>query len=71
MKSFIGLKTPTGNTITSDVDLSMYLLKSGQVAALSGSKFYKEGYIRLAYAALDVETIKIGLLKLNEALFLE
>jgi len=32
IKSFIGLKTPTGNTITSDVDLSLYLLKSGQVS---------------------------------------
>jgi len=70
IQAFIGLKSPIGNTIESDVDLSMYILKSGKVVTLPGTKFSKPGYLRLAYAASDIKTIQEGLLQLNNALLL-
>ncbi len=49
IKSFFG-KSFNGKVINNSVDFSMFLLEEARVAAVAGSPFGAEGYIRLSYA---------------------
>ena len=48
--AFIGKRTPDGQVIGNDADLSAYLLRVGKVATVPGSAFGLEPYIRLSFA---------------------
>eukprot|EP01125_Pyxidicula_operculata_P021032 TRINITY_DN7955_c0_g1_i2.p1 TRINITY_DN7955_c0_g1~~TRINITY_DN7955_c0_g1_i2.p1 ORF type:complete len:429 (-),score=56.40 TRINITY_DN7955_c0_g1_i2:73-1359(-) len=68
IKSLFGKKTPQGQVIEHDLQLSIYILEEAKVVTIPGSKFGKPGYLRLSYANSSVETIKEGLQKLSEAI---
>lgn len=53
VSAFLGKNTPDGKAVSTDTDLSMYLLEHAQVATVPGSAFCLPGYIRLSYAAAD------------------
>ena len=48
--AFIGKRTPDGELIGNDADLSAYLLRVGKVATVPGSAFGLEPYVRLSFA---------------------
>ncbi|WP_459747622.1 pyridoxal phosphate-dependent aminotransferase [Pseudomonas sp. 3A(2025)] len=48
--AFIGKRTPGGEVISNDAELSAYLLRVGKVASVPGSAFGLEPYIRLSFA---------------------
>lgn len=50
VSAFIGKRTPDGQVIDSDTDLSAYLLRVGKVATVPGSAFGLEPYVRLSFA---------------------
>jgi aspartate aminotransferase len=47
--SLIGKTTPSGTTITTDLEFANYLLEDGGVAVVPGSAFGMENYFRLSY----------------------
>ena len=53
VSAFLGKNTPDGKAVSTDTDLSMYLLEHAHVATVPGSAFCLPGYIRLSYAAAD------------------
>lgn len=53
VSAFLGKNTPDGKAVSTDTDLSMYLLEYAHVATVPGSAFCLPGYIRLSYAAGD------------------
>lgn len=53
VSAFLGKSTPDGKAVSTDTDLSMYLLEYAHVATVPGSAFCLPGYIRLSYAAGD------------------
>lgn len=53
VSAFLGKNTPDGKAVSTDTDLSMYLLEHAHVATVPGSAFWLPGYIRLSYAAGD------------------
>ena len=53
VSAFLGKNTPDGKAVSTDTDLSMYLLEHAHVATVPGSAFCLPGYIRLSYAAGD------------------
>jgi len=53
--------TKQGHRIQTDTDLALYLLNHAKVVVLPGSSFSRPGHLRLAYAAVDEETITKGL----------
>jgi aspartate aminotransferase len=70
---YFGRKTPEGKLISTDEDLSLYVLQSVGVVSIPGSKFQKPGFIRLAFASspddrLDAgcKLLAIALLQLKE-----
>lgn len=64
--SFIGKRTPDGQVISNDADLSAYLLRVGKVATVPGSAFGIEPYIRLSFATSRQE-LEQALGQLREA----
>lgn len=46
----VGRKTPAGQTLANDSEVVTYFLEAGRVAAVPGSAFGKEGYLRISYA---------------------
>ena len=54
-EALIGKRTPDGEVINSDADLSAYLLRFGKVATVPGSAFGLEPYIRLSFATSQEE----------------
>lgn len=46
----VGRKTPDGQTLANDSEVVTYFLEAGRVAAVPGSAFGKEGYLRISYA---------------------
>lgn len=46
----LGKKTPVGDHLNTDLDLSTYLLEEAGVAVVPGSGFGAPGYLRLSYA---------------------
>jgi len=65
--AFIGKRTPDGQVISSDADLSSYLLRVGKVATVPGSAFGLEPYIRLSFAT-SREQLERAIVQLREAL---
>ena len=53
VSAFLGKNTPDGKAVSTDTDLSMYLLEHAHGATVPGSAFCLPGYIRLSYAAGD------------------
>jgi len=68
IQTFLGRKTPQGSVIHSDEDLAVYIVEKYQVVTLPGSKFWKPGYLRLAFANMNEMTIKKGCQLLSDAL---
>ncbi len=64
--SFIGKKTPSGQSMSDDVALATYLVEQG-VAVVPGSGFGCPGFVRLSYAS-SMEEIEKGLGWLKTAL---
>lgn len=62
-----GKKTPEGKTIRNSEDFCMHLLEDHLVAAVQGSAFGAEGYVRLSYAT-SMENIKEGIRRIKEAI---
>jgi len=48
--ALIGRKTPSGEVLRTDVDVSRYLLEGARVAVVPGSAFGFEGYFRISFA---------------------
>jgi aspartate aminotransferase len=46
----LGRKTPAGDTLVNDSDVSRYLLTQARVAVVPGSAFGQEGYFRISFA---------------------
>jgi aspartate aminotransferase len=65
--AFVGLKTPRGQTIGSDLELCEYLIEEARVAVVPGSAFYAPGFVRLSYATSQAN-IEKGIARLGEAL---
>lgn len=64
--AFIGKRTPDGQVISNDADLSSYLLRVGKVATVPGSAFGLEPYVRLSFATSQQE-LEQALGQLREA----
>lgn len=64
--AFIGKRTPDGQLIANDTDLSAYLLRVGKVATVPGSAFGVEPYVRLSFAT-SREQLQQALEQLREA----
>ncbi|UUT20944.1 MULTISPECIES: pyridoxal phosphate-dependent aminotransferase [Pseudomonas] len=64
--AFIGKRTPDGQVIANDADLSSYLLRVGKVATVPGSAFGLEPYVRLSFATSRQE-LEQALGQLREA----
>lgn len=61
-----GKTTPNGQKINNDEDFCMYLLNEHLVAAVQGSAFGADGYMRLSYAT-SMENIKKGIERIQKA----
>ena len=48
--ALIGRKTPSGEVLRTDVDVSRYLLEGARVAVVPGSAFGFEGFFRISFA---------------------
>ncbi|HDS1734419.1 pyridoxal phosphate-dependent aminotransferase [Pseudomonas sp. BP8] len=66
VSAFIGKRTPGGQVIGNDADLSAYLLRVGKVATVPGSAFGLEPYVRLSFAT-SREELEQALGQLREA----
>ncbi len=66
-EAFIGKRTPDGQVIETDADLSSYLLRVGKVATVPGSAFGIQPYIRLSFAT-SRENLEMALVQMREAL---
>ena len=47
--------TPAGESLKSDMDVTMYLMQEAGVAVVPGSGFLADGFIRISYAASEAE----------------
>ncbi|MNY27032.1 Aspartate aminotransferase [compost metagenome] len=65
--AFIGKRTPDGQVIESDTDLSNYLLRVGKVATVPGSAFGLEPYIRLSFAT-SRQQLEQAIVQMRDAL---
>jgi len=71
ISSFFGKKTPDGNTITSSIELSMYLINHHHLALVGGEAFGCKKSVRLSYATSEdvlieaVKRLKSGLEQLS------
>ena len=60
VEGLLGRSTPEGRVISTDLELSAYLLDQAQVAAVAGSVFAAPGHLRLSFAAgLDRLTLAV------------
>ncbi|AFO50689.1 MULTISPECIES: pyridoxal phosphate-dependent aminotransferase [Pseudomonas] len=66
VSAFIGKRTPDGQVINNDTELSAYLLRVGKVATVPGSAFGVEPYVRLSFATSRQE-LEQALGQLREA----
>ena len=67
LNHYIGMNTPEGKTIQSDVELASFLVEAAEVALVPGSAFGAPGFARLSYAC-SVKDIETGIKNLSEAL---
>jgi len=51
----LGRRDPTGNLISTDTELALYLLRESGVAVVPGTAFELPGHFRVSYAAADDE----------------
>jgi aspartate aminotransferase len=65
--SFLGKKSPGGDTIGTTTDLALYLLEEHGVAAVPGDAFGEPDGLRLSYAA-SMENLKEAMKRLREGL---
>jgi aspartate aminotransferase len=63
----VGRQTPTGTTLTSDVDVATHLLETARVAVVPGTAFGGPGYVRLSYAT-SREQIAEGIARMSAAI---
>jgi aspartate aminotransferase len=54
-QGLLGSRDPSGNLISTDTDLAMYILRSAGVAVVPGTAFELPGHFRVSYAASDAE----------------
>jgi aspartate aminotransferase len=66
ISSVFGKTTPDGKTIESSQDFCLHLLEDHLVAAVHGSAFGAEGYMRMSYAT-SMEVIKEGISRISKA----
>lgn len=66
IKAYLG-KSFNGKKIDNSIDFSMYLLTEANVAAVPGSAFGSEGYIRFSYAT-SMDNLKEAARRIKEAL---
>ncbi|HAA56911.1 MAG TPA: aspartate aminotransferase [Myxococcales bacterium] len=64
---YLGMQTPSGQTITSTVDLATYLLEQKYVAFVPGEAFGAPGKLRISYAT-DKDTLAACIDRTTEAL---
>ena len=62
----IGRRTPQGQELTSDQDVTLYLLEEAGVAVIQGSAFGAEPFFRMSFAT-DLDTIEAGVAAISEA----
>lgn len=67
ISSYLGSKTPQGETIETSTDLVMYLLENFGIATVPGDAFGEPGGIRLSYA-IAIDDIKEAVKRLNDGL---
>ena len=60
-------KKKNGINIENSFDIAMYLLNEAKVAAVPGSSFGAEGYIRISYST-SMEKLQEGISRIKEAL---
>jgi len=59
VEGLIGKKTPGGQVLESDLDVSMYLLNEAKVAVMDGTSYGLSPYLRLSFAT-SIGQIEIG-----------
>lgn len=59
VERLLGARTPQGKSLTSDLDVMMYLLDEAGVATIDGSSYGMPGHIRLSFAT-SMEQIEAG-----------
>lgn len=62
----IGKTTPQGKVLTSDLDVSLYLLEQAQVAVLDGGAYGKSPYLRLSFGG-PIDEIEAGCIAIRQA----
>jgi aspartate aminotransferase len=62
----LGLTTPEGKVLQSDLDVSLYFLEHAKVAVLDGSAYGMSPYLRLSFAA-SMEAVEEGSRRIVEA----
>jgi aspartate aminotransferase len=62
----LGKKTPAGDVIATDTDLTHYLLREAGVAVIDGHAYGAPGTFRLSFAA-SLDDIKQGCAAIREA----
>ena len=67
MEAYLGRKTPQGERLDSDESLATYLLYQAGVVTIPGSKFFRSGHLRFAYAVSE-NVIVAGMKSLAAAL---
>lgn len=64
--ALLGKTAPDGQTIATDGDLAMYLLRHAHVATVAGEAFGAPGYLRLSYATSD-ENLRTAVARIAQA----
>jgi aspartate aminotransferase len=54
-QDLLGSTKPDGETLITDMDFAMYLMKDAGVAVVPGSGFLSDGFIRISYASSEDE----------------
>lgn len=65
--AYIGRRTPAGQKIVNDTDLTGYLLKAGKVAGIQGAAFGLSPHFRMSYT-LSQDTLKTAVARIGHAL---
>lgn len=66
VEGLLGATTQAGRTLSTDVDVMMYLLEDAGVATIDGSSYGLPGYLRMSFAT-SVEQIGAGCAAIAEA----
>jgi aspartate aminotransferase len=65
-QGLIGKRTPAGDVLTDDVDVTLYLLEAAGVAVIQGSAYGSEPFFRISFAT-GLEEIERGTAAIAEA----